>query len=74
MSPLQKSPIKETIFYSAKKSYNFKEPTNRSHPIALRDLGYLGPLLCGACACKKEKKGTRFKKGDLKRNLPFGSK
>jgi len=31
-SLLQKSPKKETI--SAKETCNFKEPTNRSHPIA----------------------------------------
>jgi len=30
-SLLQKSPIKR--LYSAKETYNFKEPTNRSHPI-----------------------------------------
>jgi len=32
MSLLQKSTIKETLF--RKETYNFKEPTNRSHPIS----------------------------------------
>jgi len=42
---MQKCPIKEQYF--AKETYNFKEPTNRSHPIAdlLLLLSWIGGVI-----------------------------
>jgi len=46
---LQKSPVKRQ--YSAKETYSFKEPTNRSHPRASRTALHIVNIIQGVCVC-----------------------
>jgi len=61
--------FRKSDLYSAKETYNFKEPTNRSHPISHDSLSANSPRILGLYCRKRWYNCVFFAKTSLQRYL-----